>query len=145
MTPVQPIPPPRVIVTGRQRPIQIGLMVASVCLGLANAFGFGPSPSIDGIGLPLYAIIWGGLLAASGALGLFALRLELPGALIYERIAVVGISTCFATWAIALGFGLGPRSLSTFFLVAGLAAGCIVRAVLISRDLRTLLKASARE
>lgn len=134
---------PRVIVTGRQRPIEVSLMVAAVGMGLANALGFGPSPTIAATGIPLYGIIWGGLLAVSGLLGLWSLRLELPGALIYERIALVGISTCFMTWSIALAFGLNSRTISTFLIVLGLGVGTAVRAYTITRDLRLLVRATA--
>jgi hypothetical protein len=141
-----PNPRPIVLVTGRQRPHEVLLLVLSVLVGAGYSFGAPPPASVAAL-MPSWLVhVWAGGLLVSGVTGLASLaggprlverRMHLEiGAMLIGAAALM-LST-EATIQYAAEAGVLPR--------AGLAAGFGVawtganlwRAIQIRFDLRTL-------
>lgn len=113
-----------VVVTGRRRPHEVMLLAASALVGVVYLAGAAPPPSTVEALLPGWVrLLWYGLLAAGGVLGLVGCWLpdQVTG-LLLERVALLVGTAAILMWILAIWWFAGPPGfggLAFFGLWAG--------------------------
>jgi hypothetical protein len=87
--------------------------------------------------LPHWQVVsWNVALVAGGVVGLSSLPMRFPGSLLVERVSMILFAGLLLIQGIAIATQLTLAA--TGVMMLGFAVACLVRAIQITRDLRTL-------
>lgn len=130
------------ILSGRHRPLEIAVLLASLFTGLLGLFGTSTrTVSAIDLMLPGYGWVWFAAITLGSTIALGSLPLKIPSSLIWERIGLSILATFFLGYtfaALTFAGGSGIRG-SVYLLAFGL--GALFRGWQISRDLKKLAEA----
>jgi hypothetical protein len=132
--------PPIIVVTGRQRPHEVLLLVVSVLVGVAYLLGSPPAASVAAL-IPRWEIhVWAVVMLASGGVGLISIRRwGVPGlALSLELGAMLAGAGGLLVYVVAIFLAAGPSGLLAGGITAGWLCSNLWRAWQIHTELKDI-------